>query len=157
MTKEITRAVILQEMQDKLKLREFEHANFLFAETVLPVYDIEQHLEEWWNLYTTMSISGMGGVTFFTIPKDERWQVKRYDVVFITGVYTVSGVYISRINCSPAGAIAYLDLKAAQSVSYHTETDVVLGPGDSLKINIDGYTSPGDLRMYIDYSVEKLR
>ena len=157
MTKEITKAKILQEMQDKLMLREFDPTKFLFSETVIPTYDIEQHLESWWMKYVTKNIIASGAMEFFVVPEGERWYVKRYDVVFRTGVYTVAGVYLVRRNRDPSDCSMYLDLAAAQSVSYHAETDVVLAPGDSVRINIDGYTSTGELRLYIDYKMEEIR
>ena len=157
MTKEITKAVILQEMQDKFKLREFDPAQFLFDETVVPIYNIEQHLEEWWNQYVSASITGTGPAFFVETPQDEKWHLKRYDVVFMSGVYTIAGVYIKRKNSSPAGASVYLDLTAAQNVSYHQETDVVLTRGDALYANVDGYTSTGSLRLYMDFVKEKIR
>ena len=157
MTKEITKAFILQQIQDKFRLREFEPAKFLFDETVVPVYNIDEHLEEWRQTYVSMSITSTGGSTFQYIPSDERWHLKRYDVVFMSGVFTVAGVFIVRKSRSPTDAYIYLDLTAAQSVSYHKETDVILTPGDVIKINIDGYTSTGDLRLYMDYQKEEIR
>ena len=157
MTKEITKARVLQEMQDKLLLREFIPEKFLFSETVTPVYNIEQHLEQWWQNYIEASVTGIGIKYFYAVPEDERWHLKRYDVVFMSGAFTIAGVYIRRRNRDPSDAYMYLDLTAAQNTSYHHETDVVLTAGDTLNINVDGYTSTGDLRLYIDYKMEKIR
>ena len=157
MTKEITKANILQEMTDKLRLRELMTEKFVFSEMVIPTYNIEQHLEEWWHNFVDVSITGIGGFMFYTIPQNEKWHLKRYDVVFMTGVYTIAGVYIARKNQSPAAATVYADLTAAQNTSYHNETDVVLTRGDSILINVDGYTSTGNLRLYIDYMKERIR
>ena len=159
MTKEITKAIILQELQDKLKLREFKTAPFLFDETVVPIYDIGSHLGQWSTWYDGRDITSADGQNFFTVPDDELWQLAQYDVVFMSGVYTVAGVYIVRKNKRDAATFIYLDLAAAQSVSYHVELQktVVLQPGDEININIDGYTSTGTLRLYIDYLVEKIR
>ena len=159
MTKEITKATILQEMQDKLKLREFDPANFLFSETVHPVYNIEQHLQHWKTAYAEQTIMSAVGVTFFTVPQNERWYVNGYNIVFMgAGAYTVSGMYIERIDAG-IGVFLYLDLTAAQTVSYAVNLPKVLAlnPGDQLNINIDSYTSPQDLRLYIDYMVEEIR
>lgn len=157
MTKEITKAFILQQLQDKMGLREFASSPFLFDETVVPVYNIEQHLMEWWQEYVTVSITAMGGVPFFIVPEDEKWTLRRYDVVFMTGNFTIAGVYIERKNRTPGGAYVYLDLKAAQNTSYHIETDVVLTRGDKVYVNVDGYTTTGNLRLYADYLMEKIR
>ena len=157
MTKEITKANVIQEIQDKFKLRELEPEIFSFSERVVPVYSIEQHLEQWWQKYATRPVTGTGAISFFEVPKDEKWYLNRYDVVFMTGTYTIAGVYIQRVNRFPSVAFSYLDLTAAQNVSYHVETDVVLTPGDCIYGNIDGYTVTGDLRLYIDYKTEKIR
>ena len=161
MTKEITKSVILQEMQDKLALREFEPDKFLFSETVVPTYDIEQHLEEHWQKYITESITAIGSQFFISIPPTEKWTMSRYDVVFMTGTYTVAGVYFTRppAHRAPSDAYMYLDLTAAQSVSYHVEMSqpVILEPNSSIFINIDGYTVTGNLRLYIDYMKEEIR
>ena len=159
MTKEITKAIILQQIQDKFGMREFAPAAFLFDETVVPVYNIEQHLEEMWTRYIAKSVTSTGGEFCFGVPATERWHLKRYDVVFmgVAGAYTVAGVYVVRTNLSPIDAYIYLDLEAAQSVSYHKDVDVILNPGDAVKISIDGYTSTQDLRLYIDYLREEIR
>ena len=160
MTKEITKAFILQQIQDKFALREFAPEKFLFSEMVMPVYDIEPHLEEWWNRYSQVTITATGAPVLFTVPEDSRWVLTSYDVVFMgAGAYTVAGVILTRRLRNPTDAYIYLDLSAAQTVSYHTElqTPLILGPGDELKVSIDGYTSSQGLRLYIDYIVEKIR
>ena len=160
MSKEITKSIILQEMQDKLKLREFAPSNFLFDETVVPVYNIEQHLEDFWNKYiTSTTITGIGGIGFATVPSTEKWTLYRYDLVFMSGVITVAGVYVTRVNRTPIGAYIYLDLTAAQTVSYHVDVNppIVLQPGDVVSASVDGYTSDAILRLYIDYKRETIR
>ena len=161
MTKEITKAFILQQLEDKFKLREFDSSPFLFTETVVPVYDIEQHLRERWQKYETVSITATGTTLFFLVPQTEKWTLSRYDVVFMTGSYTIAGVYFTRATVyrDPSDTYLYLDLTAAQSVSYHVELPqpVVLEPNSALRINVDGFTSVGDLRLYIDYSKEEIR
>ena len=161
MTKEITKSRILQEMQDKLCLREFEPDNFLFSETVLPVYDVGPHLREQWQKWVVKNITATGAVYFYMVPDDEQWTLSRYDVVFMTGAFTVAGVYLVRVSAhrDPDTAYIYLDLAAAQNTSYHVELHepVILEPHSFLYINIDGYTTTGDLRLYIDYTREKVR
>jgi len=159
MTKEITKSIILQEMQAKFQMREFEPAQFLFAETVVPTYNIRPHLVTMEQKFMTVGISSSGPRQFFIVPEDEQWHMALYDVVFMTGAFTVAGVYILRKKNFSSGEMIYLDLKAAQNVSYHTELKqpVTLLPGDQIIINIDGYTSTGDLRLYIDYEVETIR
>jgi len=158
MTKEITKAVILQELQDKLKLREFEPANFLFEETVIPTYEIAPHLLHGRISQANVSITSAAAFLFFTVPDNEKWRFSRYDIIFMgSGAITVAGVYIQRKNSGIY--FAYLDLEAGQTVSYHTElpTPVVLWPGDTIHVTVDGYTSSQYLRMYLDYEREEIR
>ena len=160
MTKEITKAYILQQLEDKMGLREFTASPFLFDETVIPVYNIEQHLQRQWNGYVEVSVSATGGISLVTIPQQQRRTVARYDIVFMgVSTCTVAGVYVKRINRSPTDAYTYLDLTAAQTVSYHIElpTPVVMEAGDQFCITIDGYTSPMNIRFYYDYIREDIR
>ena len=160
MTKEITKAIILQEVQDKFKLRDFEPAKFLFDETVVPIYNVDQHLGTWWNKYVQVSITGTGPITCFYVPSTEKWRLSRYDVVFMgAGAYTVAGVYVRRLNRDPNDAFVYLNLTAAQTVSYHVELprDVILQPNDQIAVNIDGYTTTQNLRLYVDVMTEEVR
>ena len=159
MTKEITKAFILQEMQDKFKLRDLVPEIFRFSEEVVPVYNIEQHIEHWKARYVTVSITGAGAIAVYSAPSSERVTLWRYDVIFMAvGAYTVSGIYTRRA-ADPAINFCYLDLGSAKSASYHIELSqpVVLEPGDSLYVNVDGFTSPADLRLYFDYKREELR
>ena len=157
MTKEITKAKILQEMQDKLKLREFDSANFLFDETVIPVYNIEPHLlkEEVKHNITSVS-SGPVGRVMYTVPWNEKWYMHGYNVIFMTGVYTVAGLMVYRRLVED---YIYIDLAAAQSTSYavNLPKDVILHPGDMLALYVDGYTSTGNLELRIDATVEEVR
>ena len=158
MTKEITKAFILQQLQDKFKLREFDKAQFLFDETVVPIYDIREHLLTQRTGYTTKNVTGTGGILCFQIPDNERWTFNGYNVVFLTGAYTVAGVYITRVIAGPASFL-YLDLTAGQNTSYavNLPKPLVLDSGDTLNINIDGYTGAGSIRLYIDYTLEEIR
>ena len=156
MTKEITKAHILQELQDKFALRDLEPERFTFQESVAPVYDIARHLTRVERKAETRSITAAGAHVFFTCPADEWWALHRYTVVFVTGVYTVAGVLVGRPT---AAEYVYLDLSAATAVSYMNDLpkDVAIRPGDVLYINVDGYTSTGDLLLIIDVDVEKIR
>ena len=157
MTKEITKAFILQEIQDKFKLREFEHDKFLFSETVIPTYDIRPHTQKWIVDKVVISVTEIGGLHFFTVPDTEEWHLRSYTPIFYTGVYTVAGVYITRVH-DPT-YFMYLDLTAAQNTSYtvNLPMDVTLQAGDTIDINIDGYTSTGWLQLYIDVMKEEIR
>ena len=157
MTKEITKAFILQQIQDKFRLRDLVAETFRFSEEVVPIYNIEQHLLKAEILTETDSITG--GPTsyiFFTVPQNEKWSLHRYNVVFVTGSYTVAGVMITRPGLSN---YIYTDLAAAQSVSYAHDLpkDIELYPGDSIRIYVDGYTSTGNLSLIVDVTKEETR
>ena len=157
MTKEITKAHILQEIQDKFQLRELMPEKFAFSELVIPTYDVGQHLLKPEIRTAIKSITaGPAAYHMFHVPTYQKWQLHRYNVFFITGVYTVAGVMVYR----PAlPDYIYLDLEAAQSVSYAHDLpkDVTLSPDDWLYISIDGYTSTGNIEMRIDVTIEEVR
>ena len=157
MTKEVTKAYILQQMQDKFNLREFEPAPFLFDETVVPVYNIEQHLVDWKIQRKDVTVNALSSFLVFTVPENERWTIRAYQLIFMTGAYTIAGVYIQR--SSVATDYIYLDLKAAQSVSYlvNLPTQIVAEPNSVIRVNADGYTSAGTLRIQMDTQRETIR
>lgn len=157
MTKEITKAFVLQRITDELKLRELEPEKFAFSELVIPVYNIEKHLKNWEIMESTKSVTGIGGLWFLSPAMNERWTLNGYTVIFLSGVYTVAGVYIIR-NDAVANFV-YLDLAAAQNTSYtvNLPKSIELEFGDRLLINIDGYTSTGNLQLFGDINVEKIR
>ena len=159
MTKEITKAFIIQQIQDKFTLRELIPETFSFGETVVPVYNIEQHLEEHIGVYEQISITSTGAKVCFTVPENEKWMFSRYTVVFMGGgAYTVTGVYIHRRTANPA-FFMYLDMEAGRTASYHINLTqpVVLTGGDTIEVYVDGFTSTQDLRLYLDYMREILR
>jgi hypothetical protein len=159
MTKEITKASILQEIQDKFGLREFEPAKFLFDETVVPVYDIERHLTKWEIMEMTVSITSAAGFYFFKVPANERWLLRAYQVIYgMTGAHKGSGLYIDYRPPSTATAM-YLDLKKGQDVSYlvNLPNPVMLSPGNRLYYLIDDYTSTQNLTIDIDVQKEEIR
>ena len=159
MTKEITKAFIIQQIQDKFQLRELTPERFRFSEMVVPTYDVEQHLQCWELAVEVVSITSATSFTFFTVPATERWVLRAYNISFLgASTCTIAGAFITR-HLGESTSFIYLDLTAAQTVSYLNTLPeaVVLEPGDALKINVDGYTSTQDLRMDIDYRKETLR
>ena len=157
MSKEITKAFILQEMEDKFGLRELTPEKFTFSELVVPVYNVEQHLERWVNEYSEVSITSAAPFVFFTVPDTERWYLRRYDMTFMAaGAYKVSGLFTRRRGTTDS---VYLDLKSAQASSYHVDllNPVILQPGDTLRVLVDDYTSTANLRLYIDVMKEEIR
>ena len=160
MTKEITKSIILQELQDRFKLREWEPSKFLFSEMVLPTYDISKHTEHPTMDYEELTVTATGAYKFFTVPYDETWHLNSYNVVFMgAGAFKVSGVYFYHARKVSAGSIMYLDLKEGQTVSYavNLPKSVRLDPGDTLEVLVDDYTSSQNLRLYIEYIAEEIR
>lgn len=157
MTKEITKSFIIQQIQDKFKLREFDPAQFLFDETVIPVYDVNPHLGEWHIKEETVSITAAQAFEFFAVPDNEKWTLRAYYMLFLgAGAIKVSGVYIVRY---PENESFYLDLLAAQDVSYivNLPQPVILEPETLIKVLFDTYVSTQNFTMKIDVRVETIR
>ena len=158
MTKEITKAHILQELGDKFQLREFEAERFLFSELVVPVYDIAPHLTRHEVKHATVSITSTASFLFFTVPENERWILRAYQVIFgMTGAHQGTGLHI-RYRPLLADSI-YLDLKKGQDVSYLVTLDspVIIQPKSCLNYMIDSYTSTQNLTIDIDVTIEEIR
>ena len=158
MTKEITKAFILQEIQDKFKLRDAIPEMFSFSEMVIPTYSIEPHLRRMVAYSKIISVTGTGGLLIRAIPGSERWIINGYTVTFMAaGAYKVAGVYITRRGYS--ATFVYLDLKKNQTESYTIDLPkrVTLDPGDAISVNIDDYTSTADIMINIDYEIEEIR
>ena len=159
MTKEITKAHILQELGDKFQLREFEAEKFLFSELVVPVYDIAPHLTRHEVKHKTISITSAASFLFFTVPQNERWILRAYQVIFgMTGAHQGSGLYISYRPTFGADMI-YLDLKKGQDISYLVTlvSPVIIQPDSKLNYTIDSYTSTQSLTIDIDVTIEEIR
>ena len=157
MTKEITKSYILQQLQDKFKLREYIHEPFLFGETVIPTYDVGIHLSEWHVKTETVSITSAIGFTFYTIPENERWTLRGYYILFYgAGAIKCSGVYVKR---PPELESIYLDLLKARDESYivNLPQPVVLDAEGRIGILIDTYVSTQNLTLKIDVKVEEIR
>ena len=158
MTKEITKAYILQQIQDKFKLRELEPEVFRFSEQVIPTYDVSQHLGNWVVLNATVSITSAASFVFFDVPETERWLLRSYLVIFGgTGAIKGSGLMV---NQRPGSSdYIYLDLKKGQEVSYlvNLPVSVVLHPGNELKYLIDTYVSTQNLTVRVDVLKEEIR
>jgi len=158
MTKEITKAFILQQMQDKFGLRELEPETFRFSEMVIPTYNIEKHLRLNETLFKDVSITSAAGFTFYTVPSTEKWSLNGYNVVFMaSGAYKVTGLYIDR-KLSLATSL-YLDMTEGQTISYavNLPKPCELEPGDKIRILVDDYTSTAYLRLYADVLKEEIR
>ena len=157
MTKEITKSIILQAIQDKLGLREYEPANFLFDEMVVPTYDIGPHLSEWHVKTSTNSITSAVGFVFFDVPVDKQWTLRGYYILFLgSGAIEVSGLFIKRM---PENESLYLDLAAGHTVSYivNLPQHVVLPPKTQVGLLIDTYISTQNLTLKIDVKEETIR
>ena len=161
MTKEITKAYILQQMQDKFGLRDLEPETFRFSEMVVPTYDIEKHIESATARFQTVSVTaGPAGYLFFTVSPTLRWTIQGYNIIFMAaGAYTVTGLYIVRALEKFADSFIYLDMTLGQSASYavNLPKPLTLESGDKIYVYVDSYTSTANLRVYLDYVEETLR
>ena len=159
MTKEITKAFILQQIEDRFQLRELVPEKFTFSENVIPIYDIAPHLGEWESSWASVSITSATSFSIVTVPQTERWMLRSYSPIFMTGVFTVAGVYVLRKKRRDTTDFTYLDLEAAQSTSYLRVLPeaVVLEAGDEIRVNVDGWTSIGTLKTMYDFRRETLR
>ena len=160
MSKEITNAWILQQLEDEFKLREWIPERFLFSETVVPTFDIHENIQDAVCDLSSMSITSATGFLFFIVPQNERWYLNGYNVIFMAaGAYKVTGVYIKRIKELYPDTFIYLDMTLGQTVSYAVDLpkSVRLDPGDTLNILVDDYTSTNWLRLIIDYTREVIR
>ena len=158
MTKEITKAFILQQMQDKFKLRELEPSKFTFSEEVIPVYNVEQHLLHYEVEHLTQSITSAGATNFFYVPATERWTLRAYQVIYgATGAIKGTGLYISYRPATED--FIYLDMKKGQEVSYlvNLPVPVILEPNSRLAYLIDTYVSTQNLTIDIDVQIEEIR
>ena len=159
MTKEITKAYILQQIEDRFGLRELIPEKFSFSEMVQPVYNIDSHLTSWSNLMKEISITSAAGFQFFAVPDAERWFLGNYNVVFMgAGAIKVTGAYITRRESGFVTPV-YLDMTLNQTVSYavNLPAPIMLEPGDRIYILCDDYTSTQNLRLYVMVRRETLR
>ena len=157
MTKEITKAYILQAIQDKFKLRELVPSTFTFSEEVVPVYNVEPHLTRWEIKQKTVNINAAAAFTFFTVPQDEQWLLRSYQVIYgMTGAIKGTGLYVYRYLSS---YYIYIDLKKGQEVSYlfTPPNPIVIQSLSTLSYAIDTYVSSQNLTISIDVQVEVLR
>ena len=158
MSKEITKSFILQEITDKFKLREWEPERFTFSEQVVPVYNIEQHLKTWEVVSNTLSMTSAAAFTFFTVPQNERWVLRGYQIIYgATGAHKGTGLFLSY---RPEGTdIIYLDMTKGQEISYCVNLPILvtIEPKTRIKYLIDTYTSAQDLTVDIDVQKERIR
>ena len=158
MTKEITKARILQELQDKFGLRELIPEKFAFSEIVTPTYDIAPHLTKWEVEAKTLTITSATSFLYFTVPQTERWTLRGYMIIFgATGAHKGSGLFAQ--FRPTVNDYIYFDLTKGQDVSYviNLPTPVILEPGNRLYYMIDDYTSDQSLIINIDVMKEELR
>ena len=100
---------------------------------------------------TTTEISGSGNVLVKTIPSDERWKLLMMQVWLSSGVFTFNQWTI--YNTYPSSDVPFtVHSEAGQtSVIKGFESPLPIPKGWEVKINIDGYTSVGDLKVRFYY------
>ena len=162
MTKEITKSIILQEMQDKFQLRDFESARFLFDETVIPTYDVGAHVKHWTVTRDRQVVSGNGALFFHVVPYDERWRVRKIDVYSETG----GNFDIDQIFIATAGTeYQYLFFNTAAPIAngtvnmFNLPQDIAMQRSMlyTVYINVANFVAGGYVAIHMLREVETIR
>jgi len=147
---------MLQELIEKFDLQQWEYEPLLFAETIVPVYDVRNHLEKWVSKTETKTITGLGSFLFYTVPKDEIWNIRTMAMQKIGGDFGWQYVMIDR---GPFEVPMIVEDTAITSMytTYRLEQDLILQPNDGVKISITEHATDGDLKLLLDLKIEKIR
>ena len=162
MTKEITKANILQEIQDKFGLREWEATKFLFNETVMPIYDIDQHVRKWVCIRGRKPIAGNGAVSFFSVPPVERWHVRRLSVFHETGAnFDIDQVFFYRgaTECQYVFYDTTSPLTSGTVKIFEFPQDIPMEYGElaDIRINVSNFVGGGYVALHMLREVETIR
>ena len=161
MTKEITKVDIIQQIQDKFKLREFETSSFLFSEKVVPTYDIGQHVKQWALHRDRIEITGNGGAYFPDVPQTEQWRIRRITLIHETG----ANFDITQFAYYATGEISfdYLFYDTTTPIAsgtvkiFQLPQDLILSHGMRFFITIANFVAGGYVAMHTLREVETLR
>jgi len=151
--KKCNKALLLQELIEKFDLQQWEYEPLLFAETIIPVYDIHTHLERWTGKSESITITGNGIKNIHTCPKDERWHIRRWGLFQVGGDFTWDDLQVDRNGVSVP--IRHFDTGQTFTI-YEPYQDLILEANHILQVEI-AYTAEGDLYSFLDVKVEKIR
>ena len=162
MTKEITKAIILQQIQEKFGLRELESEIFRFSEMVIPIYDIGMHVKNWDLQRYREEITGNGSLHFITVPDNERWKMRRIIVVAEAGgTYNIAIIYIYHPSHSTDNNYIFYNtvapIAAGTVTIFEFPQDIPVEEGDNIDINISGFSVGGYTSIHILREVETIR
>jgi len=162
MTKEITKANIIQEIQNKFQLREFTPAQFLFDETVVPTYDMGQHVKAWDMSRGRVAVSANGTLIPYAVPETEQWRIRRLSLINETGGnFDVDQIFT--YHPSVPTAITYVFYNTASPIGTGTvkifefPQDIPMSPGEHVMINISNYVGAGYVSVHMLKEVETIR
>ena len=161
MSKEITKASILQEIQNKFKLRDFEPEKFLFSEMVTPTYDIGDHVKHWESERCREQITANGVTIMCTVPENERWRVRKIDVINEGGAnFKINQVFFY----GSATKLQYLYFNNAGIASgavefFPLEQDIFMEHDEmnTLQLNVIDFVAGGYVAVHVLKEVETIR
>ena len=154
MTKEITKASILQEIQNKFGLRDFESERFLFGELVTPIYDIAPHVRNWVTERYRSSVTGNGPVQILYVPADTEYRIRRVSVLHETGAnFDIDQVFLEGVG----NAVQYLFYDTVAPITsgtvklFEPTQDIPMRKGDLIYMwfNVSNYVAGGFVSVHV--------
>ena len=154
MTKEITKANILQEIQNKFGLRDFEPERFLFGEFVTPVYDIEHHVKTWTTIRYRTQVTGNGAVAILLVPGNKEYNIRRVNVLHETGAnFDIDQVFFD----GQSNAVQYLFYDTAAPITSGTvkifalTQDIIMSKNDlkAFYYNVSNFVAGGYVSVHV--------
>ena len=161
MSKEITKANILQEIQNKFKLRDFEPEKFLFSEIVTPTYDIGDHVKHWESERFREQITANGVAVMCTVPDNERWRIRKVDVINEAGAnYLINQVlFYGSATKNQYLYFNYTGIASGGIELFSLRQDIFMEHGelDTFRINVASFVAGGYASVHILKEVETIR
>ena len=160
--KKITRASIIGELVDKFSLEEKEREEFLFGESVVPTYDIGQHVKKWTVVRDRIVVTGNGMLHLHTVPDNTRWRVRKLDVMNEAGGnFDIDQVFLFKNSV----AVQYLFYDTTAPLANATvnifafSQDITMEKGELVDVgfNISNYVAGGYVTIHMLREVEILR
>tara|TARA_Y100000296_G_scaffold83354_1_gene114044 strand:- start:1289 stop:1720 length:432 start_codon:yes stop_codon:yes gene_type:complete len=94
------------------------------------------------------AVSGPGVQTGPTVPADQYWRVLLVTARLLSGVYTINNLLF---RPSYGGQVLLLPGTSSTYLLYNPGRYLPLGPGAILEVEVDGYTSNGNLEINAIY------
>lgn len=158
--KKCNKALLLQELIEKFDLQQWEYEPLLFAETIIPVYDVDRNFREYKSQSSgNISVTGINLYTAFTVPKDEQWQIDSLVMQIVSGTWEWDKILIRRARSSSIDYPIVVETTAISSgyKQYRFNPPLIADSQDTLLWFCSSYTATGDGRMLIDGYIQKIR